>query len=169
MFAALISLLKDKEEPVSAVAMAAMAPAFEPPPPGSGRRRASEQGWEQWLADVTAKAAFPASAATALAGAFQTALGSAEAGDVAAQSAVAMMYANGKGVQQDYAAAGKWWMKAAGGGDLAAARHAWNLYRNGEGVERNAAMANVVAPLIGEPVQTPRPVTRPAASAVQGK
>ena len=39
------------------------------------------------------------------------------------------MYANGKGVQQNYAEAGKWWIKAAEGGDLAAARHAWNLYR----------------------------------------
>ena len=44
------------------------------------------------------------------------------------------MYANGKGVQQNYAEAGKWWIKAAEGGDLTAARHAWNLYRNGEGV-----------------------------------
>ena len=74
-----------------------------------------------------------------------------------AQSAVAMMYANGKGVQQNYAEAAKWWTKAGSAGDLVAARHAWNLYRNGEGVERNAAAANQMAPLIGEPLQTPRP------------
>jgi TPR repeat protein len=67
-----------------------------------------------------------------------------------------MMYANGKGVQQNYAEAGKWWMKAAAGGDLVAARHAWNLYRNGEGAERNPAFANQMAPLIGEPLQAPR-------------
>ena len=72
-----------------------------------------------------------------------------------------MLYANGKGVQQNYAEAGKWWIKAAEGGDLAAARHAWNLYRNGEGVERNAAIANQWAKVIGEPVQVPR--TTPAA------
>ena len=66
-----------------------------------------------------------------------------------------MMYANGKGVQQNYAEAGKWWIKAAEGGDLKAARHAWNLYRNGEGVDRNPTIANQLAKLIGEPVQVP--------------
>jgi TPR repeat protein len=30
-----------------------------------------------------------------------------------AQAAVGMMYANGKGVQQNYAEAGNWWKKAA--------------------------------------------------------
>ena len=79
----------------------------------------------------------------------------AEGGDVAAQSAVAMMYANGKGVQQNYAEAGKWWSKAGAAGDLTAARHAWNLYRNGEGVDRNPAAANQMAVLIGEPIQAP--------------
>jgi TPR repeat protein len=68
-----------------------------------------------------------------------------------------MMYANGGGVQQSYAEAGKWWNRAAEGGDLIAARHAWNLYRNGEGVERNAEIANKWAKLIGEPVEAPRP------------
>jgi TPR repeat protein len=67
-----------------------------------------------------------------------------------------MMYANGKGVQQNYAGAGKWWIKAAEGGDRAAARHVWNLYRNGEGVERNAEIANHWATVIGEPVRPPR-------------
>ena len=42
----------------------------------------------------------------------------AEQGDVKAQAAIAMLYANGKGVQQNYAEAGKWWIKAAEGGDL---------------------------------------------------
>ena len=73
-----------------------------------------------------------------------------------AQSAVAMLYANGRGVQQSYAEAGKWWIKAAEAGDLAAARYAWNLYRNGEGVDRDPAIANRWAAAIGEPVQTPR-------------
>ena len=68
-----------------------------------------------------------------------------------------MMYANGKGVQQNYAEAGKWWSKAGAAGDLTAARHAWNLYRNGEGVDRNPAAANQMAVLIGEPIQAPRP------------
>ena len=72
-----------------------------------------------------------------------------------------MMYANGKGVQQNYSEAGNWWNKTSEGGDLIAARHVWNLYRNGEGVDRNAAIANRWAPVLGEPIQTPR-ANRPA-------
>jgi TPR repeat protein len=77
-----------------------------------------------------------------------------------------MMYANGKGVLQNYAEAGNWWVKAAEGGDLAAARHAWNLYRNGEGVQRDATIANRWAAVLGEPVQTPRNRTPTTSSAV---
>ena len=91
-----------------------------------------------------------------LAGAFQSTLKAAEQGYLPAQSAVAMLYANGRGVRQNYAEAGKWWIKAAEGGDLVAARHAWNLYRNGEGVDRNPMIANQWAKVIGEPVQVPR-------------
>jgi TPR repeat protein len=87
---------------------------------------------------------------------FQSALKSAEGGDVRAQAAVGMMFANGTGVQQNYAEAGKWWVKAAEGGDLESARHVWNLYRNGEGVDRNAEIANRWAAAIGEPVSAPR-------------
>jgi TPR repeat protein len=103
-------------------------------------------------------------ARTDLALAFQDTLKAAEQGYVPAQAAVAMMYANGKGVQQNYAEAGKWWVKAAEGGDLQAARHTWNLYRNGEGVERNPAIANQWAKVIGEPVPAPRTNTPPAAA-----
>jgi TPR repeat protein len=91
-----------------------------------------------------------------LASAFQYTLKAAEQGYLPAQAAVAMLYANGRGIPQNYAEAGKWWIKAAEGGDLVAARHAWNLYRNGEGVERNPAIANQWAKVIGEPVQVPR-------------
>jgi TPR repeat protein len=76
-----------------------------------------------------------------------------------------MMYANGKGVQQNYEEAGKWWIKAAEGGDLAAARHTWNLFRNGEGVARNPTIANQWAVVIGEPVQTPRASRVPTSKA----
>src|SRR5437016_14112087 len=88
--------------------------------------------------------------------AFRHTLQAAEQGYVPAQAAVAMMYANGKGVQQNYAEAGKWWIKAAEQGDLAAARFAWNLYRNGEGADRNAEIANRWAKAIGEPVPPAR-------------
>ena len=90
------------------------------------------------------------------AAAFSNTLRAAEQGYVPAEAAVAMMYANGKGVQQDYGEAGKWWIKASEGGDLLAARHAWNLYRNGEGVARDRNIANQWAQVIGEPVQAPR-------------
>jgi TPR repeat protein len=72
-----------------------------------------------------------------------------------------MIYANGKGVQQNYAEAGNWWNKAAEGGNLIAARHVWNLCRNNEGVGRNAAIANRRVPVLGEPIQSPR-ANRPA-------
>jgi len=167
LFHALVALLQEKDEHIRSTASLALAPAYEPAPAGAQRRRSPEGGWEKWLASLPS---YPVAAAGAnLAGTFQTTLKAAEQGNVPAQAAVAMMYANGKGVQQNYAEAGKWWMKAAAGGDLAAARHAWNLYRNGEGAERNATLANQMAPLIGEPFQTPRaPRTqqpRPAATA----
>ena len=58
-------------------------------------------------------------------------------GYVPAEEAVGMMYALGKGVQQDFAEAGKWWTKAAEGGNLHAARNVAVLYSNGEGVPRD--------------------------------
>jgi hypothetical protein len=152
MFQALVSLLQDKDEPVRSTASGILAPIYEPSGEGAQRRRGPEGGWDKWLADITA--ALPQQAADPAT--FQSTLKSAEQGNVAAQSSVAMMYANGKGVQQSYAEAGKWWVKAAEGGDLVAARHAWNLYRNGEGAERNPTIANQWAKAIGEPVQAPR-------------
>jgi TPR repeat protein len=168
MFQALVSLLQDKDEPVRSTATGVLAPLYESAGEGAQRRRAPEGGWEKWLTGITTQyqeVSLPTE--TDLASAFQSTLKAAEQGDVKAQAATAMLYANGKGVQQSYAEAGKWWIKAAEGGDLAAARHAWNLYRNGEGVERNAAIANQWAKVIGEPVQVPR--TTPAATAAPPK
>ncbi len=90
------------------------------------------------------------------AAAYQYSLRAAEQGYVPAEAAVAMLYANGRGVEQNYTEAGKWWIKASEGGDLLAARHTWNLYRNGEGVARDRNIANQGAKAIGEPVQVPR-------------
>ena len=160
MFQALISLLKDKEEPVRSAAAGILAPVYEPAGEGAQRRRSPEGGWETWLDEIKREA--HAGTEPASASKFHSTLEAAEQGNVAAQAEVAMMYANGKGVQQDYAEAGKWWIKAAEGGDLAAARHAWNLYRNGEGVDRNPAIANRWAKVIGEPIQVPRTAARTA-------
>lgn len=182
MFQVLISLLQDKEEPVRATAAGVLAPAYEPIRNGEERTKAPAGGWEKWLADVTGEeqgelrnyalckdAAGKATADpvglfctgghemyTHPASAFHCMLQAAEQGYVLAEAAVAMMYADGKGVQQNYAEAGKWWIKAAEGGDLIAARHAWNLYRNGEGVARDRDIANRWARAIGEPVQPAR-------------
>jgi hypothetical protein len=155
MFAALISLLQEKQEPIRSTAAGVLAPLYEHSREGGQRRRAPEGGWEKWLAEITAEGT-AGSLPSGVEAAFQSTLKSAEQGDVAGQKAVALMYANGKGVQQNYAEAGKWWIKAAEGGDLRAARHAWNLYRNGEGVERNPTIANQWAKVIGEPIQVPR-------------
>ncbi len=165
MFKALVSLLQDKDEPVRSTASAILAPAYEPSPPGAPRRRSPEGGWDKWLNELTAKESANTPMTTDLATLFQTTLQAAESGDKSAQSAVAMMYANGKGVMQNYAEAGKWWTKAASSGDLIAARHAWNIYRNGEGVERNPTVANQMAVLIGEPVQVPRAPRAPLTTA----
>jgi hypothetical protein len=202
MFQALISLLQDKEEPVRATAFGILAPVYEPSGHGDERVKAPPDGWEKWLAGITAAetgdlkdyavcgrgqsgntAVVPDSRATqepvnlfckggaALTGynfengqtarqdpvsAFQYTLRAAQQDYVPAEAALAMMYASGKGVQQNYAEAGKWWIKAAAGGDLLAARHTWNLYRNGEGVPRDRIIANQWAKVIGEPVQVPR-------------
>jgi TPR repeat protein len=45
-------------------------------------------------------------------------------------------------VEQNYAEAGKWWVKAAEGGNLHAASHAALLYGDGEGVPRNREIAD---------------------------
>jgi hypothetical protein len=191
MFHALVSLLQEKEEPVRSTAAGVLMPLYQPSTEPGQRRRAPEGGWEKWLEQITAEdlgsrksyevcgsraggsqeavdlfcAGNAALASRQPAKAFQHTLKAAEQGYVPAQAAVGMMYANGKGVQQNYDEAAKWWVKAAEGGDLVSARHAWNLYRNGEGVARNAVIANQLAPLIGEPVQTPRNRPQPAAGA----
>jgi hypothetical protein len=164
MFQALIAALQDKEEPIRATAAGILAPLYEPAGEGAQRRRAPEGGWEKWLAGITAEQSVTELRPEAgLAFVFHSTLKAAEEGDIPAQAAVAMLYANGKGVQQNYAEAGKWWIKAAEGGDRKAARHAWNLYRNGEGVERNAEIANRWAKVIGEPIQVPRAAPRATA------
>lgn len=163
MFQALVSLLQDKDEPVRSTASGILAPLYESTGEGAQRRRAPEGGWEKWLDEIAAQQMVRGlPQGTNPASVFPSTLKSAEQGNVQAQADVAMMYANGRGVQQNYAEAGKWWIKAAEGGDLKAARHAWNLYRNGEGAERNATIANQWAKVIGEPIPAPR-TTPPAA------
>lgn len=180
LFTALVALAQEKDEPLRATAAATLAPAYDPPPPGSPRRRTPEGGWQKWLdslyaAENVENKKYEICASTGreqtldtfcrggealrdrnLASGFALTLKAAEAGYVPAQAAVAMLYANGQGTPQNYAAAGEWWIKAGSAGDLLAARHAWNLYSNGEGAERNLTISNQMAPLLGEPIRQPR-------------
>jgi hypothetical protein len=156
LFRALVGLLQDKEEPVRSTAAGILAPVYEFGGDGPQRKRAPEGGWDKWLDSISAGRDVPPPAA------FAQTLKAAEGGSVPAQSAVGMMYANGKGVRQNYAEAAKWWVMAGENGDLDAARLAWNLYRNGEGVDRDAAIANRMAKIIGEPIAPPRANTSQA-------
>jgi TPR repeat protein len=122
-------------------------------------------GWQQWLAGIKTRQAgyqkdyeictgnrstneavdlFCAgqSLAAAPAKAFETTLKAAEKGYVPAQAAVGMMYATGKGVEQNYAEAGRWWTKAAEADHLLAATSLSMLYRGGSGVRGNPELAS---------------------------
>ena len=60
------------------------------------------------------------------------------------------MYANGKGVEQNYAEAAKWWVKAAEAGHLQAASHASMVYRGGAGVPPNPTLSAKWAKVVEE-------------------
>ena len=52
-----------------------------------------------------------------------------------------MDYAIGKGVQQNYPEAAKWWLKAAEGGHPLAAQSISMIYRGGAGVKGDQALS----------------------------
>ena len=66
---------------------------------------------------------------------------SAEAGDADAQTSLGWKYANGEGVQQDYAEAIVWFRLAAEQGDADAQNSLGVMYDNGEGVPQDDAEA----------------------------
>jgi hypothetical protein len=163
MFAALVALQSDKDEPVRASASAILAPAFQPtgttvrPPAG---------WWQQWLTEITDKEAGymkdfevcggdKASAGAAAlfckagaeknpAAAFKLMSQSAEQGYVPAQAHLGMLYANGKGVEQDYRLARQWFVKAGDAGHALAKSSATNG-RGGGGPPRTPAAATAPA------------------------
>jgi hypothetical protein len=148
VFKALVALLSDKNEELRTMAANFLAPIRDPDfrgDAGKPERKTPEGGWQKWIDDITAKnsgygkdyevcssAGAPSEAVGLFckgrselpAAAFQSTLKAAELGYAPAQAAVAMMYANGKGVQQNYAEAGNWWKKAAEGGHPLAAANA---------------------------------------------
>jgi len=149
MFRTLVSLASDKNEPLQAVALLALAPIRRYIIGGADEGQfPPEEGWEKWLEKITAQQAGdltyysvcgPASssrtgaepvdlfcAGGALvnknpAQAFQSTFEAAQRGYVPAEEVVGMMYAIGKGVQQDYHEAGKWFLSAAEAGNMRAA------------------------------------------------
>lgn len=166
MFRALVALLTDKNEELRVMAANVLAPIRDSDFRGDlGRpeRKSPEGGWTQWLDEITAKndayqkdygvCGSPSSEAMKLfckggdnrkdpVAAFRYTLQSAEQGYVPAQAALGMMYAVGKGVEQNVPEAAKWWVKAAEGGHVLAANNASMVYRGGPGVKSDAAIAN---------------------------
>jgi hypothetical protein len=164
LFQALVALLADKNEPIRASANAILAPVYQPAsatPP----LKAPAGGWQTWLAEISDKAAglakdyqvcdAPSASSSAAeperlycmgvgalragkpADGFQYTMQAAEKGYVPAQAALGMLYANGKGVEQNYGESRKWFVKAAEGGHKLAAENA----ANGRGAPRAAAPA----------------------------
>ncbi len=141
LFAALIDLVQDKDEEARTMANNILAPIRDKDFRGDGGRpeaKAPAGGWPAWLAEITAQkrgylADYDACNATPLTdalavycegkGNFAKTKQAAEMGYAPAQAMLGMMYANGTGVQQDYAEAGNWWAKAAAAGYALAAQN----------------------------------------------
>lgn len=92
--------------------------------------------------------------------AFKNTLQAAEKGYAPAQNAVALMYANGKGTDQDYREAAKWWVKAAEAGHVQAASHASMVYRGGTGLPSDPALSAKWAKFAEEQTQQTRRQTQ---------
>ncbi len=156
MFAALVSLLdeREKNEPLRAAAYIALAPIRPYIIGGSGAGQfPPDGGWDKWLEKITAEqagdgvyyrecktAGDPAMKQFCAGGdlvsknpakAFQSTLQAAQAGYVPAQEVVGMMYAVGKGVQQNYQEAAKWFLTAAEAGNSRAAANYMGAGRSG--------------------------------------
>ena len=141
---------REKNEPLHAAAFIALAPIRPYIIGGSGAGQfPPDGGWEKWLDKITIEQAgdgvyydvcrtggsggrtggqavelFCAGGAAVSrnpAEGFQSTLKAAQAGYVPAQEVVGMMYAVGKGVQQDYKEAAKWFLTAAEAGNPRAA------------------------------------------------
>jgi TPR repeat protein/predicted esterase len=158
MFRALASLLDEREgnEPLRAAAYIALAPVRPYIIGGSGSGQfPPDGGWEKWLDKITTEQAGdgiyyrvcgpagPRGAPVDLfcaggdlvsknpAKAFQSTLQAAQGGYVPAQEVVGMMYAVGKGVQQNYHEAAKWFLTAAEAGNPRAAANYMGAGRSG--------------------------------------
>jgi hypothetical protein len=163
---------REKSEPLHAAAYIALAPVRPYIIGGSGSGQfPPDGGWEKWLDKITVEqqgdgiyynVCGTGGSGSGTSGqpvdlfcaggdlvsknpakAFQSTLQAAQAGYAPAQEVVGMMYAVGKGVQQDYHEAAKWFLTAAEAGNpraaanyLAAGRGGYNLRNDTELTER---------------------------------
>jgi hypothetical protein len=161
MFRALVSLLgeREKNEPLRAAAYIALAPIRPYIIGGSGAGQfPPDGGWEKWLDNTTTEQAGDGVYYRICGGtgssrtggtpvdlfcaggdlvsknpakAFRSTLEAARAGYVPAQEVAGMMYAVGKGVQQNYHEAAKWFLTAAEAGNPRAAANYMGAGRSG--------------------------------------
>jgi hypothetical protein len=178
LFRALVTLLDDKDEELRTMASNFLAPVRDREFRGDlGRpeQKTPNGGWQHWVDEVTTKAAGyrkdyevcasrPAGQTepvdlycsgektirTDPSTAFQSTLKAAEQGYVPAQAAVGMMYADGKGTQQNYPEAARWWNKAAEGGHVLAASNLSMIYRGGAGVKGDPKLSEKWAKFVAE-------------------
>jgi TPR repeat protein len=168
LFRALVMLLKDPNEELRTMASNTLAPIRDREFRGDlGRpeRKEPAGGWAGWLNEITTKAAGyqkdyevcgeSVSKSEAMeaycrggsylqsrkdpAKAFALTLRAAELNYVPAQAAAGMMFAIGKGVEQDWNQAAAWWTKAAEAGHILAATNLSMVYRGAPGVTSDAA------------------------------
>jgi TPR repeat protein len=158
MFKALVSLLSERRPNASLhdIAFLALAPIYSYTVGGADEGQSPPGGgWQKWLDGITAEQAgdmkyYEVCSQSGVEGAvklfcdggallrknpsaaFQSTVKAAEAGYVPAQEVAGMMYATGKGVQQDYMEAGKWFLSAAEKGEYRAAVHYAGAVRDGE-------------------------------------
>ena len=77
----------------------------------------------------------------------QMSIEGAESGDVLEQYNLALAYANGDGVMQDYEVAADWYTRAAAQGYIDAQYNLALAYINGEGVKHHLPLRGILAPL----------------------
>ncbi|HVW86223.1 MAG TPA: HEAT repeat domain-containing protein, partial [Bryobacteraceae bacterium] len=165
-FKALVTLLTDQNEELRTMAANLLATVRDPEFRGDlGRPEQKEPagGWQHWLAAVTSKANDYHNDYNVCAGGeagseavklyceggsskdpvtmFNNTLKAAEMGYTPAEAMVGMLYAIGKGVDQNYPEAAKWWLKAAEGGHVLAAQSLSMVYRGGAGVKSDPALS----------------------------
>ena len=178
LFRALVVLLSDKNEELRTMAANTLAPIRDSSFRGDlGRPELKEPngGWDAWLGQVSAKAAayqkdYEVCTATQraatpaiedycaggellkkdpVAGLART-LKAAEQGYVPAEAQLGMLYAIGKGTEQNWPEAARWWNKAAEGGHVLAATNLSMVYRGVPGVKGDPAKSEQWAKFVAE-------------------